>query len=167
MNTKKNKRNNSKSGFTLIELLVVVAIIGLLSSVVLASLNSARAKARDARRLADAHQFKIIMQLYYSSNGDFPNGSYYTSGSGASSWSTFETLVGQKLHTDPIGVAPGATPNYPYYEYYKLWPIGSAGPGNCYGRTILRMVPGMESRPQIHECDEQYGGDGVSVFLIE
>ena len=158
--------NNKKRGFTLIELLVVVAIIGLLSSVVLASLNSARAKARDARRLEDAHQFKLVMQLYYSGAGDFPNGSYYTSGSGTHSWSILETLVGQKLQTDPIGAAPG-TEAAPYYEYYKSWAIGSAGPGNCYGKTILRIVPGMESRAQVHECDEQYGGNGVSDFLIE
>lgn len=39
---------NRKKGFTLIELLVVIAIIGILSSVVLTSLNSSRAKARVA-----------------------------------------------------------------------------------------------------------------------
>jgi len=57
--TKRNK------GFTLIELLVVIAIIGILSSVVLASLNSARKKARDARRVADIKQLQLAEELYF------------------------------------------------------------------------------------------------------
>lgn len=69
----------SKSGFTLIELLVVIAIIGLLSSVVLASLNSARAKARDAKRQADLKQLQLALELYFDSNGSYPSGcwNYY------------------------------------------------------------------------------------------
>lgn len=64
---------NNKKGFTLIELLVVIAIIGILSSVVLASLNSARQKSRDARRVADIKQLQLALELYYDSNqGVYP-----------------------------------------------------------------------------------------------
>lgn len=59
----------TERGFTLIELLVVVAIIGLLSSVVLASLNTARQKGRDARRIADLKQLQVALELYYASAG--------------------------------------------------------------------------------------------------
>ncbi len=58
----------STRGFTLIELLVVIAIIGILSSVVLASLNSARKKGRDARRIADVKQLQLALELYYDAN---------------------------------------------------------------------------------------------------
>lgn len=63
---KKNK------GFTLIELLVVIAIIGILSSVVLASLNSAREKSRDAKRVSDIKQLQLALELYFDTNGEYP-----------------------------------------------------------------------------------------------
>lgn len=59
-------------GFTLIELLVVIAIIGILSSVVLASLNSARVKGRDAKRVSDLSQLKLALELYFDSNREYP-----------------------------------------------------------------------------------------------
>ena len=60
-------------GFTLIELLVVIAIIGILSSVVLASLNSARLKSRDARRIGDIKQLQLALEMYYDSNNGYPS----------------------------------------------------------------------------------------------
>ena len=63
-----------KRGFTLIELLVVIAIIGILSSIVLASLNSARKKGRDARRISVVKQLQLALELYYDSNGAYPAG---------------------------------------------------------------------------------------------
>ncbi|MDP3965733.1 MAG: prepilin-type N-terminal cleavage/methylation domain-containing protein [bacterium] len=62
----------SGAGFTLIELLVVIAIIGILSSVVLASLNTARSKGRDARRISDIKQLQLALELFYDSNGTYP-----------------------------------------------------------------------------------------------
>ena len=59
-------------GFTLIELLVVIAIIGILSSVVLASLNDARTKSRDAKRIADIKQLQLALELSFDTNGTYP-----------------------------------------------------------------------------------------------
>lgn len=64
------KKFNAK-GFTLIELLVVVAIIAILSTAVLVSLNSARAKARDARVKSEMQQLKSAMELYYNNNNGY------------------------------------------------------------------------------------------------
>jgi len=66
------KRAAASPGFTLIELLVVIAIIGLLSSVVLASLNNARSKARDARRLGDIRQIQLALELFYDDKKEYP-----------------------------------------------------------------------------------------------
>lgn len=65
---------SSSRGFTLIELLVVIAIIGILSSVVLASLNSAREKGRDAKRLADIKQIQLALEMYYDDKSLYPSG---------------------------------------------------------------------------------------------
>ncbi|TAN36974.1 type II secretion system protein [Patescibacteria group bacterium] len=59
-------------GFTLIELLVVIAIISLLSSIVMTSLNSARAKGRDAKRVAELHQIQLALEMYYDKYGTYP-----------------------------------------------------------------------------------------------
>jgi prepilin-type N-terminal cleavage/methylation domain-containing protein len=69
---KKQTIMKKDTGFTLIELLVVIAIISLLSSVVLASLSTARAKGRDARRIADALQMRTTLSLYQLDNDGFP-----------------------------------------------------------------------------------------------
>jgi len=61
-----------RAGFTLIELLVVIAIIGILSATVLVSLNSARAKARDALRASDIKQVRTALEVYYYDNGKYP-----------------------------------------------------------------------------------------------
>ncbi len=63
---------NRTRGFTLIELLVVIAIIGILSSVVLASLSTARQKARDATRISDIKNVQLALELYYDGTQSYP-----------------------------------------------------------------------------------------------
>ncbi|PLX27375.1 hypothetical protein C0583_03615 [Candidatus Parcubacteria bacterium] len=65
-------KNTNQKGFTLIELLVVIAIIGLLSTMAVISLNSARAKARDARRLSDVKQLSTMLSLEAADNPNAP-----------------------------------------------------------------------------------------------
>ncbi len=55
-----------KKGFTLVELLVVIAIIGLLSTLAFVSLNAARGKARDAKRVSDVKQIQSALELWYN-----------------------------------------------------------------------------------------------------
>ena len=112
---------SNRKGFTLIELLVVIAIIGLLSSVVLASLNTARERARDAGRLSDVYQVQIALQLYYTTFGRYPNsdmaglGGWDTPGNG-----TFiaPLVTNNFLSThlsDPI--TNNSFGNYAYFRY--------------------------------------------------
>lgn len=73
-------------GFTLIELLVVIAIIGLLATIVTVSVNSARIKARDTKRIADLKQLSSALALYYDTTGHYPIGGWYASCWGSGNW---------------------------------------------------------------------------------
>jgi len=84
-----------KKGFTLIELLVVIAIIGILSSVVLASLNSARAKGADAAIKSGLANMRAQAELYYDSN----TGSYTNLCTSATGISNMVSSVGSNAGT--------------------------------------------------------------------
>ena len=119
------------SGFTLIELLVVIAIIGVLSSVVLASLNTARSKSRDAKRMAEIRQLQIALDFYYDSNGYYPESGWLYSYN--ASWLNNTNVLGVALNpylpTLPIDPTNQSTPPYSSglsYGYY----------GSGYGDTV-------------------------------
>lgn len=97
------QKNNSR-GFTLIELLVVIAIIGILSSVVLASLNGARAKARDVYRKSELKQLQTALEMYLDSNNAYPS----TGGV----WYGMSANGGSRTTSGASAYIPGLTPTY-------------------------------------------------------
>ena len=112
----------TKKGFTLIELLVVISIIGLLSSIVIVSIASTRARTRDVKRISDLIQYKLALEFYYGTNKSIPGSAAVETSSGtsqsidlcndqssSSDWRTgipLQTLVTSgyisKLNKDPI-----------------------------------------------------------------
>jgi type II secretion system protein G len=112
-------------GFTLIELLVVIAIIGILSSIVIVSLTSARAKARDAKRVSELKEIQTALEVYYTNNGEYPKGCAVSSGHyeggiwGNVQWQNIlPPLYMGKMPTDPINTAREYS--YYYCSHYAL-----------------------------------------------
>jgi prepilin-type N-terminal cleavage/methylation domain-containing protein len=155
----------SKKGFTLVELLVVISIIGLLSTIAVVSLGGSRAKARDAKRLADMRQLMTALNLYQEVNGCLPitnastcpgNGGYSEWNAGAWDYSsqggfmTFLVSSGlmAKVPVDPINNMTGdGSPAGSYGYFYYCYPSGpSLGyfPELNYARTTV-LVPGTDS----------------------
>ncbi len=69
-----NHLRSTNTGFTLIELLVVIAIIGILSSIVLASLNTARSKGNDAAIKANLATVTVQAELWYDTYSNYVSG---------------------------------------------------------------------------------------------
>ena len=141
---------SKKKGFTLIELLVVIAIIGLLSTIVLASLNSARAKARDAKRKGDMLSTRNALNMYYSDNGSYPlqYGGGWWGGVNAS-------CAGVNGQTSgPSAYIQGLTPNY-----IAILPTDPAiNPPPCYG--YLYRSDGVEYKLLVNWTPESYVSAG-------
>jgi type II secretion system protein G len=101
---KKNRKYKFKNniGFTLIELLVVISIIGLLASVVLVSLSSARQKSRVAKRLTDLKQVQTALELYYGDYNRYPTTTLGAFRGECSAWGSLNAT----------SVIPGLVPTY-------------------------------------------------------
>ena len=177
------KKYNFKSGFTLIELLVVIAIISLLATLAITSLNNARKKSRDAKRLADMKQIQKALDLYYDENGSYIISGNCGSTSPLTAWcNTAESIsnnhwvrngnvnLSAYLLKDPVDPKSNDLPTWPAESgssYFYL-SNGSGGSGQWY-----IIVFGLEDHShdlQNHDgvtaCDGTYyhygnGNDGI------
>jgi len=102
---------NMKRGFTLIELLVVVTIIGILSTIVTASLSSARNKARYSRALGEFRSISNALELYYIDNGEYPPDVYRDIPPGLGTY-----LAGEDVSAWPQGPWNGSMYDWDYWE---------------------------------------------------
>ena len=124
-------RKRFSYGFTLIEMLIVVTIIALLSSIILVGLGSSRAKARDARRIADLHNTMVALELYYSKYQFYPR---------ASNWEELSDIL-----TDPyIGIGVSKIPRDPLSNSGYSYEYGTSGQDYVLGSVFETKDPALD-----------------------
>ena len=171
--------NQKKSrGFTLIELLVVIAIIGVLASVVLASLNTARTKARDARRVSEIREIQKALELAYDEDGAYPISAWVCSHHSNWESSVLATALEPYLPTmptDPVNMTDGGSPwgsangtsrlNYCYYGR------SYGGPGEWY-MLVFRVEQqniALDAQDGVTACNGtnfNYGGEDGHIITM-
>jgi len=157
-NTKRSythlKIRQKSAGFTLIELLVVIAIIGLLSSIVLASLQSARAKAADAQRKSSMKELQKAIELYYDKYGAYPNTNQCWAGLSANG----SLCMGARTLSGPTGWIPNLAP-----EFLSILP-DDASKGRSEWNGYLYLSNGYQYKLLLHDTPNSYPNPGQTFY---
>ena len=137
----------NRKGFTLIELLVVIAIIGVLSTLAVVALNSARQKSRDAKRVSDIKQIQTALELYFGDQNGYPStaaaiqlgdGTACTGPAACDTLSSTNGFAASAAGTTYMGSVPAnPTPGGAVYVYCSAT---SATPGTCAASIESYMI---------------------------
>ncbi|MEK7519682.1 MAG: type II secretion system protein [Patescibacteria group bacterium] len=137
---------DTKKGFTLIELLVVIAIIGILSSVVIVSLNNARSKARDAARKSNMQAMTTAYALYASEQigGDCAPLEVDTAAAAGigsiQGWTVTAVPGNDGIGVPDFNTACGTAGSANLSTFTANLPIDSANETYTYGNTVANVV---------------------------
>lgn len=157
----------TRRGFTLIELLAVIAIIGVIAAAALISMSTARARGRDARRVADVRAVMTALEFYQSDLGGYPVGrpaimvpqvelgrdqALVLTNNG------FEaTPTGNKTFLSQVPADPTPSQNYLYVARETNYAIGCTS-GPCAQYTIqFTLERGIQNLPAGHACAHNNG----------
>lgn len=136
-------KNNKKQAFTLIELLVVIAIIGILATLAVVSLQNARARARDSKRIADVKQMQTALELYFNDWNTYP-----TSSSIATSIASGTSIYMATVPTAPTPYDSTACSTTNSYSYTQRTVGGSVGASYtirfCLGSQTGGLAAGVQ-----------------------
>jgi len=134
--------SKNKSAFTLIELLVVIAIIGILTTIAVIALQSARAKSRDAKRAGDIKQIQTALELFFNDKSRYPTAEEWSTGQIFSTTTDSTSTYMQIIPAAPLPADGTCTPGQNAVGYTPTPDGSSYAISFCLGNNTGTLTPG-------------------------